>query len=483
MTFLKRYTLSLCTLTLCLLLGACQTMADQAMQSFEQGDYVRSVAEYAAYATDRGDQMSDKKRQEFQRIVHQSVSHYEAKLDQAAAQDHSTRINQLLALKNMRLSLYAPIHRQLVPEVIQRLDLDGLTQSVADQYYQLGRSISGTQREDYLRRAEAYQNALAQVNPYKDSQTLFTSNDKTYKGLLAEELYQAGLNLAKHQDYRGAAASLGQIEAIYAPYGHYKNTAALFKQYESIWRTAEYKVLLQQAERAAGHIHNKRSARDAAALYQRAANTLSSYGDGQMARQKAKQYQQQGLIQVFVDDDGKPLMHTSSTSSASAALDSSTLTPFLRVTKDRKAADIVVTIRLKETYERDGDDTDGVSQTKQIRDGNKTTTHPNGAVTTEPNYVTKRFTQVTTRAENRYITTVTLSFSGLYQSKVSHDFSASSEKKVVSYEGDVPSGKAYDKKQVSSMKSKEELAKESRKKAAQDLRSRLLNIASKFDTL
>ncbi|MBP6115460.1 MAG: hypothetical protein KA498_02340 [Neisseriaceae bacterium] len=485
MILFKRATLSLCSLVLCLLLGACQSMADQAMKSFEQGDYVRSVAQYATYATDRGDQMSDKKRLAFQQVVNQSVAHYETELKRAAANNHDARIHQLVALKAMRTSLYAPIHRQLVPDIMLRLDLDSLTEALANQYYLLGQSINGKQPEDYRRRAEAYGQALAQITPYKDSQALFTSNDKTYKGLLAEGLYQAGLLLAKNKDYRGAAASLRQIAATYAPYGDYKNTAALLKQYETIWRTAEYKALLQQADAAAGRIHNKRSARDVAAQYQSAVNTLSTYGDSKVAQQKASKYAQQGLVKVYLDDDVNPLMSTLRTSTADAALTltSNELTPYFKVTKNRQEADVVVKIRLKETYERDGDAIDREAQTKQVQAGNKTTTHPNGAVTTEPTYVTKRFTKVTISAQNRYLTTVELSFSGLYQEKLSHDFIATSEKKVVSYEGDVPSGKAYDKKQVSSMKSKEDLAKDSRKKAHADLYSRLYRITAKFDTL
>lgn len=464
-------------------LSACQTTADLAMKSFEQGDYIASVAQYADYANRRGEQISDKKRQEFQTIVHHSVGLYEQRLAETPTTAHAQRIIQLAALKSMRTSLSAPIHRLLVPDVVQRLDASNLAEALANQYYLLGKSIKGTQPLDYQQRAEAYQNALKQVNPYKDSQALFTSNDKTYKGFLAEELYQAGLAQAKAKDYQTAAYYLNQIAAVYTPYGHYKNTATLLTQYETLWRTAAYKTLMQQADASAAHVNSKRSARAVAAQYQQAVNTLSTYGDSKQAQQKATKYQQQGWVQVFVDDDSSPLMNSISTSQASAALTLSPLQPFLRLTRDKTAADIVVKIRLKEQYERDGDAIDRTAQTLQVRTGEKTITRPDGTTATEPTYTTKRFTKVTTTAENRYITTVAITFSGLYQEKLSHTFTASSERKVVSYEGDVPSGKAYDKKEVSTLKSKDTLAKDSRQKAGSDLHSRLYNTAVKFDAL
>ena len=483
MTPFQRFKTFFCALTVLTLLSACQTTADLAMQAFERRDYVDSVTQYAQYATQRGNTMMEKKRLEFQTVVNHSATHYEDLLAQTAATDYANRIIQLRALKTIRASLYSPIHQQLVPEVMQRLSLDTLSTRLADEYYQLGQSITGQQREDHQRRAEAYQQALQQVNPYKDSQALFTRNDKTYKGLLAEDLYQEGLAFAKGKDHKAAASRFGQIASIYAPYGDYKNTAALLKQHETLWRTAEYTTLVQQADAAALLINTKRSARTVAAQYQKAVATLSTYGDSKAAQQKASQYQQQGMIRVFIDDDGKPLMRSSSTSTADAALSQAPLKAHMRLTKNRKEADIVVTIRLKEHYERDGDSVDRSPQTLHVRDGNKTTTHADGSSTSEPNYRTQRFTKITVSAENRYTLTMTTTVTGLSQTKHSDEVTVTSTKKVMHYEGDVPSGTAYDQQEVSTMNSKDDLAKEARKKADSALYTRLYQTAARFDAL
>lgn len=480
---IKRLQQCLCLVTLTAILSACQTTADLAMQAYERQDYVTSVIHYAQYAQQRGDNMTEKKRLTFQSVVNHSVSHHETLLAEASRTDYPSRIIQLTALKTMRANLYAPIHQQLLPELMQRLSVAALTESLANDYYLLGKSITGSQRNDYKRRAEAYQNALKQMNPYKDSQALFSSNDKTYKGLLAEDLYQEGLALAKAKDHKAAASRLGRIAAIYAPYGDYKNTLALLKQYETIWRTAEYKTLMQQADTAVAKINSKRAARDVAAIYQSAVTVLSSYGDSKRAEQQASKYRQQGLVRVYVDDDSKPLMYTNAASQANYALSHAVLQPFMRLTKDRKEADVEVKIRLKERYERDGDAVDRSPQTLQIRDGNKTTTHADGSTTTEPNYLTKRFTKVTVSAENRYMVTIETTMSGLYEKKISDTVTATSEKKIVSHEGDVPSGKAYDEQQVRSMKSKDDLAKEARTKAGKELYNSLYKTAFNFKNL
>lgn len=280
-----------------LLLTACA--ARTAEDAYKEGKYLESIELAASYVEDKGETKLDADDlASFQKIVSNVMAHYENQLLTAERTDYASRISSYEALLQMKNRLSNRFYSQQVYFFNNKYEIKQLRQLIAEEYYLYGNSINATDADSYYLKANLYRQGMEQYK-YKDIEALYNKTYTKYMQVAAKEYYEQGQQLAKTQLYKEAAEAFSQAVEVYKPLGKYKDSEQLFVVYDKKYRLNEAQNFYQQAEEIKKLATTHFEYRQMAELYNDAATIYQPYGDYKGSAALARQYQQKGILKIY----------------------------------------------------------------------------------------------------------------------------------------------------------------------------------------
>lgn len=280
------------------LLTACSSRT--AEDAYKEGKYLESIDLIAEYVEDKGEAKLDAEDLErFRKIVSNVMAHYENQLLIAERTDYASRITSYEALLTMKNRLSNRFYSQQVYFFNNKYDIKQLRQLIAEEYYLYGNSINATDAKSYYLKASLYRNGMEQYK-YKDIEKLYNQANTKYMQVAAQEYYEQGVKFAAADLYKDAAEYFAKAAEVYKPLGKYKDSEQLFVVYDKKYRLNEAQNFYQQAEDIKSIADTRFEYRQMAALYNDAATIYLPYGDYKNSAKLAKEYQQKGILKIYI---------------------------------------------------------------------------------------------------------------------------------------------------------------------------------------
>lgn len=245
----------------------------KAKQLHDKGDYFASTITLIDYLKKNADDVPSK---DMVNLINSNILKIQNQLNNTATTDYDTKIKHYLDLRAITLAVenanltHKPVNLTVTPLSLTDINL-------AELYYLKGNAISPTRNEDYLAKAQLYQQGL-QYYKYKDMQKLMEQNQFTYYSNLAEENYQMALLDIQIKNYQRACEYLEKTIDNYQNYGDYKDSKQLFAKYDPIWRKEKASQLYNQATALTNKANSTADYKNIRDYYEQAYLVYSRYG-------------------------------------------------------------------------------------------------------------------------------------------------------------------------------------------------------------
>lgn len=288
---------SLCAVCLIFLLAACSSRT--AEDAYKEGKYIESINLIASYVEEKGEvKLDNDDLERLRNIVSNVMAHYENQLLITENSDYSTRITSYESLLLMKNRLANRFYSQQVSFFDNKYEINQLRQLIAKEYYLYGNSVKGTDADSYYLKVELYRKGLQQYN-YKDIEKLYNQTNTKYMQVAAKEYYEKGKMLAAGELYKDAAEYFSKAAEVYKPLGKYKDSQQLSVTYDKKYRLNDAQNFYQQAEYLKTTARTHVEFRKIAELYNQAATIYSPYGDYKNSEKLAREYQQKGIVKIY----------------------------------------------------------------------------------------------------------------------------------------------------------------------------------------
>lgn len=409
---------SLVFLIIMLLLSACTTQ--RAMSLYEKGQYLESVSVVTNELDRKGKLPMDILAKKMFAIIHGSIQHYEQRLYKASSEDHDEKIAAYRGLLNIRIDLEDKFYSSEFTLFIAKNKIDDLTMSLAEQFYLKGNLISPSNTIDHKIKADIYRLGL-EFTEYKDMRALMEKHDKKYADLASEEAYKNAMKAVQNKQYRSASEYFGQVVQLYKNYGDYKNSQALFTQYDKLWRTDAAQDAYTQAQNLSDKTNNSKAThRKIADLYNQANNYYSPYGSFKDSYSLALKHKKLGVVNIALDIKKSYPRNSNLESAIEKNIKSQFSKDYQSFSGYTASSDLIITITYDVRYDLEQDKIEEKNLNQEI-DG-----------------VVKYFKETVTHRKNHYSVNVYMNVSGLTSFSDKFNISESSSEMIKEYSGDVP---------------------------------------------
>ncbi|MBC9131132.1 hypothetical protein FcAc13_07395 [Frischella sp. Ac13] len=408
-----------------LMLSACIS-SRQAEQAYKKGNYLKSIDLIAAFVEEKGEAKLDANDlTRFRQIVGDVAAHYENALLSADRTNYGSRIQSYEALLKMKVRLSERFFSQQISFFNNKYSIIGLRKAIAEEYYSWGNAVTCQSSACYAMRAEKYQKG-SEYYKYRDIETLHQQANNQYMQVAAQEFYELGKYYADSGSFQLAAEKFAAASKVYKPLGKYKDSDQLFVVYDKKYRTKEAKEHFQQAQAIIAKANSRYDYRKIAKLFQYAAEIYQPYGDYQNARALAKQYQQKGIIKVYVSSGYQSLASNSF------------FNDYYQFVYTPSQADVVINIEFRSHYQNTSPPLHITSMNENLIEKTIHVTNANGDIEKKDIYKTYYFNLETQTYSNELQINMNINVNGLYIYHDSQNFISRSMMNKYNYTGDVP---------------------------------------------
>lgn len=407
------------------ILTACafERTADQA---YKEGKYLESISLIIAYVEEKGEQKLDADDlTHFRQLVSDVMGHYENRLLTADRNDHNSRIESLVALLNMKSQLANRFFSQQVSFFNNKYDFFSLRKAIAEEYYLWGNAVTCESSSCYSMRADLYKKGL-EYYKYNDIENLYQKANTKYMQVAANEFYNAGKYYAQFDSFKLAAENFAQAIEVYKPLGKYKDSEQLFITYDKKYRTREAKSYYEKAQTILQHANTRYSYREITRLLNQAAEIYQPYGNYQNAAILAKQYQQKGIIKIYLSPEYRNLASNVFTNQ------------YYQFVNSTQQADIVIEITTKNYYQNTSPQSRIDSMSENLLEKTINIKGENDKIEKQDIYKTYYFNLETRTYSNEIQQNININVRGLYNYSHSENFLHNSIENQYVYTGDVP---------------------------------------------
>lgn len=410
-------------------LSGCSSALNNAENYYKQGNYLQSVETIADFLDNQNKDFSNPDAQKMFVIIDNVVKSYEQQINTAAFRDYDSRISAYDGLLFMRKRLDNRPYDSYIRFFTAKYSINQLNQTLAKLYYDKGTAISGVDKYSYKAKAEAFEKGMTHFS-YKDTERLFSVNDKKYRTMFAEDYFNSAQNYVKNKRYQDAAEQFTNAVDIYAKYGDYKNSKALAARYDQMYRKAETDRLYNEATSLSQSAKSHADYRQAAKLFYNSYLVYQHYGQSNNAKALYEKYAEAGQIKLYIDADSH----------------------FVRLIKDKLKAEHItfvntasaanVTMRIHQDFSfyQDKDRLTEKSLSERIKERTEQRKAADGSMENHDVYKTYDFISHTVESRNRARLKLELVTTGDLFYKATYSVEKSSELLVVNYTGNVPAG-------------------------------------------
>lgn len=280
------------------MLLACSTTIGRATDRYNQGDYIGAIQEVTMKLDQKQSYPMNTTKIQWLDTVHQALRGIEA----MPANGLDQKMARLERIYQARLLVGKGFYQNEFVGFNDRYPMSSLKQDIAQLYYEKGTLNTGKTTQDYLYRAQTFERGLSYAE-YKDIAALAKKNRFEYSKNRAEEHYQDGLSYLKTKEYQLASEAFKQSQQVYSAYGQYKDAQVLAAKYEKIWRTAAAETQFNTATQLMKNARSKADYREVAAEFAKVKSIYAQYGDYKNTNALYTSTYQKGRIYVAYSID------------------------------------------------------------------------------------------------------------------------------------------------------------------------------------
>ncbi|MDF7670527.1 hypothetical protein PT276_04840 [Orbaceae bacterium ESL0721] len=415
-----------------LLLSGCGLSQHKINKEFEKGNYQSGINLLTEYMSKQKQPLSDKDAQYLIAKVNEITLKAETDLAYATTTDYEKNIESYKLLMSIRKQLANKPYGKLLVTFNQRYPETALNQQLVTQYYNYAKSQKPSTSTDYQNVVNLYKEGMSYDAKYKDIAKQYDNNLKQYYKVAAKEYYDAGKEFASQQNYKAASESFAAAEEVYKPLGHYKDSAALSKQYDKKYRSIEADNYIAKAKMLLNQNTTSRiNYRTIAYFYQQAADIYEPHGDYKNAAKLAAEYRDSGCIKIYIAN-----------SNFSDMIQNELSDYYYDFVNYASYADVTINISLdRPDYNSDEGSEQIENKSEQIVIGHKEVINADGTVTSVPEYKEYNYTVHSRTKSNSLKLQATIEASGELSESYTASGSASSSETHYRITGNAPANK------------------------------------------